>query len=145
MRMFSYFLHSTHRHDRTNSLLRSLDAVRSICQQLRARCPENIHHSDKQLLLMLEAVRNNYRRLATDIKRGRPPRWPRETLLEVARHPRDLPERETSGRFSLQTFIGQHLHVLRFPTDVSAQLSLYVIYLQSTAPQQAAGNKPRRD
>lgn len=121
---------ATRRRARVGSPLCSPDTVQSICQQLRERCPDIIPPSDKQLLLMLEAVRNNERRPATDTRRGRPPRWPREILLEVARHLRVLLERETSGRISLQTFIALHLRVLRFPSDVSAPLIIGEINLQ---------------
>jgi hypothetical protein len=85
------------------------------------------------LYLMLEAVRNVERRPASDTKRGRPSRWPREHLLEVARHLRSILERETSGRISLQSFIGQHLRVLRFPADVQAALAKGDINLQEAA------------
>lgn len=42
-------------------------------------------------------------------------------------------ERETSGRISLQSFIGQHLRVLRFPSDVQAALANGEINLQEAA------------
>src|SRR2546421_1837252 len=86
--------------------------VRSICAALRERCPSLIPNSEQQLLKMLEAVRHVERRPATDTKRGRPARWPRETLLEVARHLRALLGRETQGRISLQSFTGQYLRLL---------------------------------
>lgn len=133
---------ATRRRARAGSLLCTPDSVRTICQQLRERCPDLIPRSDKQLLLMLEAVRNNERRPVTDTRRGRPPRWPRQTLLEVARHLRALLERETSGRISLQTFIGQHLRILRFPSDVSAPLGRGEINLQEAV--QLARLNPER-
>lgn len=82
---------------------------------------------------MLEAVRNIERRPASDTKRGRPSRWPREHLLEVARQLRDILVRETSGRISLQSFIGQHLRVLHFPADVQTSLASGDINLQEAA------------
>lgn len=82
---------------------------------------------------MLESVRNVERRPVTDTKRGRPSRWPREHLIEVARHLRAILERETSGRISLQSFIGHHLRVLRFPTDVQSALASGEINLQEAA------------
>jgi hypothetical protein len=82
---------------------------------------------------MLEAVRNVERRPVTDTKRGRPSRWPREHLLEVARNLRTVLERETGGRISLQSFIGQHLRVLRFPPDVQAALAGGDVNLQEAA------------
>lgn len=126
-------MRATRRRARKPSPLASPDGVRSVCLQLRERCPEIIPRADKQLYLMLEAVRNVERRPATDTKRGRPPRWPREHLLEVARHLRSILERETSGRISLQSFVGQHLRVLRFPTDVQAALAAGEVNLQEAA------------
>ncbi|MDT5155874.1 MAG: hypothetical protein QOC99_3163 [Acidobacteriota bacterium] len=121
------------RRARTLSPLSSPEAVRSVCLRLRERCPEIVPRSDRQLLLMLEAVRNVERRPATDTKRGRPPRWPREHLFEVARNLRALLERETAGRISLQTFIGQHLRILRFPADVTEPLTSGEISMQEAA------------
>ncbi len=112
----------TRRRVRAVSPIFTPEAVRSVLAQIRERCPDRIPKSDRQLVLMLEAVRNIERRPATDTKRGRPPRWPREDLLEVARHLRAVLERETSGRVSLQSFIAQYLKVLRFPTEVQSAL-----------------------
>ena len=97
--------------------------VRSVCQGLRQRCPTLIPHSEQQLVKLLEAVRHVERRPATDTSRGRPSRWGREHLLEVARHLKGLLECETQGRISLQSFIGQYLRLLRFPQDVQAALT----------------------
>jgi len=109
----------TRRHDP----LASPDAVRSICQALKDKCQTLIPHSERQLVKLLEAVRHVERRPATETRRGRPPHWERETLLEVARHLKAVLERETGGRISLQSFIGQYLRLLRFPADVQAALS----------------------
>ena len=124
---------ATRRRARSASPFSSVEAVRSVCLQLRALCPEIIPSSDQQLLLMLEAVRNIERRPATDTRRGRPSRWPREHLHQVARNLRAILERETSGRISLQSFIGQHLRVLRFPLDVQTPLADGDINLQEAA------------
>ena len=121
---------ATRRRARQSPLLSTPASVLSICGELRTRCPEIIPRTDKQLLQMLEAVRNVERRPASDNRRGRPARWPREVLLEVARHLRTILERETSGRISLQTFIGQHLRLLRFPSDVKTALTRGEINLQ---------------
>lgn len=126
-------MRATRRRARRLSPLASPEAVRSICLRLRQRCPELVPPSDEQLYLMLEAVRNVERRPATATKRGRPPRWPRQQLLEVARQLRAILERETSGRISLQSFVAQHLRVLRFPADVQAALSCGSINLQEAA------------
>jgi hypothetical protein len=79
--------------------------------------------SEKQLVRFLYAVRHVERRPATDTKRGRPSRWPRERLLEAAATLRGLLERETQGRVSLNSFIGQYLPLLEFPADVAEALS----------------------
>lgn len=126
-------MRATRRRVRTQSPVASPDGVRSVCLQLRERCREIIPRTDKQLYLMLEAVRNIERRPASDTKRGRPSRWPREHLLEVARQLRAILERETSGRISLQSFVGQHLRILRFPEDVQAALTSGDINLQEAA------------
>jgi hypothetical protein len=124
---------ATRRRTRSLSPFSSADAVRSVCAQLRTLCPDIIPQSEKQLLLMLESVRNIERRPVTDTRRGRPSRWPRTHLLEVARHLRAILERETGGRISLQSFIGQHLRVLRFPADVQTALAGGEINLQEAA------------
>jgi hypothetical protein len=129
----NFSVKSTRRRPRSTSPFASTDAVRSVCLQLHTLCPEIIPQSEKQLLLMLEAVRNIERRPVTDTKRGRPSRWPRAHLLEVARHLRAILERETGGRISLQSFIGQHLRVLHFPTDVQSALASGEINLQEAA------------
>ena len=68
-----------------------------------------------------------------DTKRGRPSRWPREKLLEAASILRGLLERETSGRVSIQSFIGQYLPLLQFPPDVMEALSEGRINLHEAA------------
>jgi hypothetical protein len=82
---------------------------------------------------LLEAVRHVERHPSTDTRRGRPPAWPRETLLEVARHLRGVLERETRGRISLQSFTAQYLRLLRFPLDVQAALERGDILLVEAA------------
>lgn len=124
---------ATRRRARAPSPFSSVAAVRGVCLQLRELCPELIPRSEQQLLLMLEAVRNFERRPSTDTRRGRPSRWPRTHLIEVARHLRAVLERETGGRISLQSFIGQHLRVLRFPADVQTALARGEINLQEAA------------
>jgi hypothetical protein len=110
------------RRARRSDPLATPGGVRSICRILCERCPALIPNSERQLVKLLEAVRHIERRPATDTKRGRPPAWPRETLLEVASHLRAVLERETLGRISLQSFTGQYLRLLRFPPDVQAAL-----------------------
>ena len=95
--------------------------------------PDLIPSSEKHLLRFLYAVRHVERRPATDTKRGRPPRWPREKLLEAAAGLRAILERETSGRVSLNSFTGQYLPLLRFPSDVTDALASGQLNLQEAA------------
>jgi hypothetical protein len=78
---------------------------------------------ERELLRFLYAVRHVERHSATDTKRGRPPRWPREKLLGAAGQLRAILDRETSGRISVSSFIGQYLPLLQFPSDVTDALS----------------------
>ena len=133
---------TTRRRARSPSPISSPESVRDVLRQLRERCAGLVPASDKQLLQMLESVRNIERRPATDTKRGRPARWSRETLLEVARNLRAILERETGGRISLSSFVGQRLPLLRFPEDVQAALISGDINLQEAA--QLARLTPKR-
>jgi hypothetical protein len=81
----------------------------------------------------LYSVRHVERRPATDTLKGRPSRWPREKLTEAASILRGLLERETSGRISVSSFIGQYLPLLQFPSDVTDALSSGDINLQEAA------------
>ena len=126
-------MRATRRRQRTIDPLASPEAVRSICDRLRARLPDLIPTSEKQLIRFLYSVRHVERRPATDTLRGRPSRWPREKLTEAASVLRGLLERETSGRVSVSSFIGQYLPLLQFPSDVTDALSAGHINLQEAA------------
>ena len=124
---------SGRRQSRKPDPLSSSLAVRAILNRLREHCPDIIPSSDKHLLRMLEAIRHIERRSATDTKRGRPARWDREQLLKIGSHLRAILHRETSGRISLSSFIGQYLRILSFPADVTTALERSDINLQEAA------------
>ena len=126
-------MRATRRRQRTIDPLATPEAVRSVCDKLRARLPDLIPTSEKQLMRFLYAVRHVERRPATDTLRGRPSRWPREKLMEAASTLRAILERETSGRVSLSSFIGQYLPLLQFPSDVTQALSAGHVNLQEAA------------
>src|SRR3954466_8466494 len=126
-------MRATRRRSREFDPLASSEAVRSICQLLRERMPDTIPSSEKQLSRFLFAVRHIERRPATDTKRGRPPRWPRERLVEAANNLRGILQRETSGRIDLNSFIGQYLPILEFPSDIVEALSAGQVNLQEAA------------
>lgn len=126
-------MRATRRRHREPDPLASPDAVRAVCRLLRERMPDTIPASERQLARFLFAVRHVERRPATDTKRGRPSRWPREKLTEAASILRAVLERETRGRVSLNSFLGQYLPILEFPTDVSDALSRGEINLHEAA------------
>jgi hypothetical protein len=111
------------RRSRKADPLASPAAVRDVCQRLRERMPDLIPAQERQLLRFLYAVRHVERHPATDTKRGRPARWPREQLLKAAGELRSILDRETSGRVSVNSFTGQYLPILHFPADVAQVLS----------------------
>ena len=133
---------ATRRRRRVADPFASPAAVRSVCQLLRDRMPDVIPSSEKGLIRFLYAVRHVERRPTTDTRRGRPPRWPREKLLEAASHHRGLLERETQGRVSVNSFIGQYLPLLSYPPDVTNALASGRINLQEAA--QLARLTPQR-
>jgi hypothetical protein len=126
-------MRATRRRPRQPDTLASPEAVRLICQRLRERMPDIIPASEKQLSRFLFAVRHVERRPATDTRRGRPPRWPREKLVEAAGLLGSILERETSGRVSLNSFVGQYLPILEFPSDVTDSLCEGSINLHEAA------------
>jgi hypothetical protein len=121
------------RRRREPDTLASPDAVRRLCRLLRERMPDTIPSSEKQLTRFLFAVRHVERRPATDTRRGRPSHWPREKLMEAGSQLRGILERETSGRVSVNSFIGQYVPILNYPSDVTVALSKGEINLHEAA------------
>jgi hypothetical protein len=95
--------------------------------------PDTIPSSEKQLTRFLFAVRHIERRPVTDTKRGRPSHWPREKLMDGASQLRGILEHETSGRVSLNSFIGQYIPILNYPSDVAQALNKGEINLHEAA------------
>ena len=126
-------MRATRRRQRRPDPLARPEAVRAVCAELRSRMPGVIPNSERQLVRFLYAVRHVERRPATDTKRGRPSRWRREDLVTAASHLRAVLGRETSGRVSLNSFIGQYLLILDFPLDVQEALSDGRLNLQEAA------------
>jgi hypothetical protein len=126
-------MRATRRRQRTPDPLARPEAVRAVCEELRSRMPGVIPNSERQLVRFLYAVRHIERRPATDTKRGRPSRWKREDLMSAAGHLRAILRRETSGRVSLNSFIGQYLLILDSPSDVQEALSDGRVNLQEAA------------
>ena len=115
-------MRATRRRHRNPDPLTSPELVRAICNELRARLPSVIPASEKELLRFLYSVRHVERHPASDTTRGRPSRWRREDLTSAASQLRGILERETQGRVSVSSFIGQYLEILKFPTDITDAL-----------------------
>lgn len=126
-------MRASRRRRREPDPLASPASVRAICRLLRDRMPDTIPASENQLARFLFAVRHVERRPATDTKRGRPSRWSREKLTEAASLLRALLDRETMGRVSVNSFIGQYLPLLWFPTDVTDVLAKGEVNLHEAA------------
>lgn len=101
----------------------SSDWVRSIFDQLKTAFPFLSTLKEKDFIKLARAVRHVERYSATDTRRGRPSRWPREDLVRLGLTMSDILRRETSGRMSLATFVDHYLRILDFPADVLESLS----------------------
>jgi hypothetical protein len=126
-------MRSTRRRQRRPDPLARPEAVRAICEELRSRMPGVIPNSERQLVRFLYSVRHVERRPATDTRRGRPSRWKREDLVSAASHLRAVLLRETQERVSLNSFLGQYLLILDFPSDVRDALADGRVNLQEAA------------
>jgi hypothetical protein len=82
---------------------------------------------------MLESVRHYESRPVVDETRGRPRRWPREQVAEVAGKLRRILDRKTGGRVSPSSFVSLYLRVLRYPADVAAALAEGEINIREAA------------
>src|SRR5205085_7103807 len=110
------------RRTRHRDPLASPEAVRHILNQLHRRCTKVLPSVEKQVMRMLESVRHYERRLSVDESKGRPRRWPRDDVAEVAEKLRYTLERKTEGRISPSSFISLYLPILRYPADVTKAL-----------------------
>ncbi len=113
--------------------LASPEAVRRILIQLGRQCPGSLPKSERQAVKMLESVRHYEARPVVDESRGRPRRWPRERVAEVAGRLRKILDRKTGGRVSPSSFVSLYLRVLRYPPDVASALGEGEINIREAA------------
>jgi hypothetical protein len=113
----------TRRRKRKPDRFASPDWVRSIFDQLKATFPLLSSLKEKDLVKLARAVRHVERYSATDTRRGRPSRWPREDLVKVGSKLAEILDRETQGGTSVATFVDHYLRILDFPPDVLEPLS----------------------
>jgi hypothetical protein len=108
----------TKRRKREPDRLASPEWVRFIFDQVKQSFPFLSSLKEADLVRLARAVRHIERYTATDTRRGRPPRWPREVLLKVGSRLSEILVRETQGRISLATFVDHYIRILRFPPDL---------------------------
>jgi hypothetical protein len=113
-------MRSTRRRSRRPDPLATASAVQDVLDRLAVSLPNTIPRSPKNLVSMLQSVRNLNARPATDTMRGRPSKFPREDILKVDATLRMILGRETS--ISVRSFVGQYLPILDFPRDVREPL-----------------------
>ncbi len=116
-------MRKTRRRARRPDPLASPEAVRRILAQLGRQCPESLPRSERQAVKMLESVRHFEARPVVDESRGRPRRWPRGKVAEVAGKLRKILDRKTGGRVSPSSFVSLYLRILRYPADVTDALA----------------------
>lgn len=113
----------TRRRKRKSDPFVSTDWVRSVLAQLKLAFPFLSSCKEKDLIKLARAVRHVERYSATDTRRGRPSRWPRDDIVKVGAKLSEILARETSGRISVATFVDHYLRMLNFPADLLLSLS----------------------
>jgi hypothetical protein len=109
---------TTKRRKRQPDQLASAEWVRSVFDQIKQSFPLLSSFKEADLVRLARAVRHIERYTASDTRRGRPPRWPREDLLKAGSRLSEILVRETQGRISLASFVDHYIRILRFPSDV---------------------------
>lgn len=110
----------TRRRGRRTDPLASARGVERVLDSLREALPEIVPRTRKQLMSLLNSVRGLYARPANESRRGRPPRFPREQLLQVDAQLRTILARQSN--ISVRSFVGQYVPILNFPDDVREAL-----------------------
>jgi hypothetical protein len=116
-------LRATYRRERQIDQLASASAISSFLNLLREAFPQITLNNERELVRLLRAARHLERYSATDTKRGRPARFERMTLINVASQMRAILARETSGRVSFASFVDHYLRILNFPSDAQDALA----------------------
>jgi hypothetical protein len=106
------------RRKRQSDPLASVSEIKGVIEELRGRIPGIVPESEEMLRKMLNAVRHLDRHPTGQSRSGRPSHFPRETLLEVARHLKAVLAKRYGDRISPSTFIGFCLPILSDPPDV---------------------------
>src|ERR671921_341433 len=107
-------MRTSRRRTRRKDPLASPEAVRRILDQLRRQCPKVLPNIEKLVVNLLESARHYEKSPSVDESRGRPRRWPREDVAEVAEKLRGILERKTGGRVSPSSFVGFYSRILRY-------------------------------
>ncbi len=115
-------MRASRRRTRRKDPLASPEAVRRILDQLRRPCSKVLPSVESQVVKMLESVRHYEKRPIVDESRGRPRRWPREDVADIAEKLKDILARKTESRISTSSFVSMYLPILRYPADVTNAL-----------------------
>jgi hypothetical protein len=126
-------MRSSRRRPRRKDPLATPEAVRRMLDQLRRQCPKVLPGVEKQVVKLLESVRHYEKRPSVDESRGRPRRWPREDVAEVAEKMKDILKRKTEGRISTSSFVSMYLPIIRYPADVTNALRESEINIREAA------------
>jgi hypothetical protein len=113
----------TRRRKRRADPFASPEWVRSVFDKLKEAFALLSSCTEKDFVKLARAVRHVERYSATDTKRGRPSRWPREDLVKVGSKLAEILDRETGGRISVATYVDHYLRILSFTDDVLEALS----------------------
>lgn len=124
---------NTLRRQRQFDPLATPGGVREILAKLRALSPTIFPENEEAMCSLLNAARYVEKKSLANSTRGRPNLWPPEVLSEAIALLRELLARETHGRVSTQTFIGQHLRLLSFPPEIANALEFGQINKQEAA------------
>lgn len=124
---------ASRRRTRRKDPLASPEAIRRVLGRLRDQLPDILPKGEGQLVKLLESVRHFERRPIVKEGRGRPRRWPRESVAVVSQKLGKLLQRETGGRLSLSSFVSLYLPILRYPTDVRGSLSSGEVNIREAA------------
>jgi hypothetical protein len=111
------------RRSRRSDPFASAEWVRLIFEKLKAAFPLLFSCKEKDLIKLARAIRHVERYSATDTKRGRPSRWPREDIVKAGLKLSQILVRETGARISVATFVDHYMRILDFPADVLTSLS----------------------
>lgn len=137
------------RRNRQADPLASVTEIREVIEELRERISDPLPSSEKDLERLFNAVRHIERHPSGASRSGRPSHFPREMLLDVARHLKAVLARRYGERISPATFIAFCLPILNYPPDLiealeQGELTRLEASLLARLTPERLGVKPRK-